>query len=110
MHIHPYCVNNSLTRRAFYEAACFGDDGHFDRVPDVVLEVVIAKLSGKLKDIGICAIPDGPGSGECGNEIEEAVAVVAEDADGEKFAEGCARSGEWASCEVALVADEVDPI
>lgn len=54
--------------------------------------------------MGICAGPDWPGSGEGAHEVEDAVAVVAEDADSKEFAEGCTGYGERAICEVALVA------
>lgn len=76
----------------------------------MVLEVDVAELSGELEDVGLCAGPDWPGSGEGADEIEGAVTVVAEDADGEKFAESGAGCGERAICEVFFVADEVDPV
>ena len=110
MRIHPDCVYDSLTRGGFDEEACPRDDGHFDGVSDVFLEIVVAELSGKFEDTGIGAGPDGPGCGECADEVEDAATAVAEDADSEEFAEGGAGCGERAICEVVLVANEVDPV
>ena len=110
MCIHPDCMYDPLTGGAFYEAACLGYDGHLDCVSDVVLEIIVAELSGELDDMGVGTAPDGPGGGEGAHEIENAVTVVAEDADGEELAEGGAGRRERAICEVVLVPDEVDPV
>lgn len=101
---------DSLTRGTLYEAASLGDDCHFDRVSDVVLEVVAAELSGEFEDARLCARPDWPGGGEGADEIEDAVTVVAEGANGEEFAEGGAGCGERTDCHVVLVANEVGPV
>lgn len=70
----------------------------------MVLEVVVAQLSGLFENMDIRAGPDWPGNGEGAYEIEDTVAVVAEDADSEELAEGCAGYEERATCEVVLVA------
>lgn len=76
----------------------------------MVLEVVVAQLSGLFENTCVCARPDWPTSCEGAYKIENTVAVVAEDANSEEFTEGCACYGKRAICEVVLVAQEVDPV
>lgn len=76
----------------------------------MVLEVVVAQLSGEIEDMGVCARPDRPGCGECADEIKGVATVVAEDASGQEFTEGGTGCRERAGCEVILVAYEVYPV
>ncbi len=105
----PDAVNNSLTRRALDEPLRLTQDGHLNRVPDPIFQVIIVLFASTRQKPRWCAGVDGPSRGQYKRKLQHVMCMFAQGTHGENLAEVGTSAGQRGGSQVT-VSKEVDAV